>query len=220
MVNGNGISRGTYLKAGIATFLLFAVSLSIGYWLETQEYSQLESRISALNDQSETSFLMMFFLSSAQNTSSMCGVLRAELNESEAEAYSLYLALESEGGASVIRNYEELRRSYFLANTRYYLLLRQYIDTCDDPLPQPILFFYYTNLECPECIAQGKVLDQVRYECPNTYVFAFPADADLKMVDVFTTYYGVEGAPSLVLGETAYNGLTTKEEIKAKIGCG
>jgi len=207
-------------KAVLLTALLFAASMYAGYQIESVKYAESEARISELEAGIENSLLFSMFLRT-HSDSSVCGVLKSQLDETAQHTYNLYGELEEAGSTSVFRNYGQLRKKYFLANMRFYLMLREYKQSCNDTELEPVLFFYSAYNECPQCVAQGRVLDSVRYECPEVRVYAFPADAqEIEMIRTFKSYYRIEETPSMVVRDRTYPGLVPKDEIKSIVGCG
>ena len=206
-------------KAALAMVVLFAVSLYVGYAIEADNYSKVEDRINSFQDELENALLFTMFLQTHNDTASVCSALRTQLEDSAQRTYDVYGELEqSQGG--VFRQYETLRRKYFLANMRFYLMVRQYGQACNDSSLEPILFFYSTQSDCPTCAAQGKVLDDVRAECPDARVYAFPADVeDVSMIKAFKSYYNITATPSLVIDDRTYSQPLGKDAIKQKIGC-
>lgn len=206
-------------KAALLTALLFLASMYAGYHIESGKYAEAEARIAEMEAGIENSILFSMFLRT-HSDSSVCGALKSQLDETAQHTYDLYGELEQSGSTSVFRNYDQLRKKYFLANMRFYLMLREYQQSCNDTELEPILFFYSAYNDCPQCVAQGRVLDSVRYECPGVRVYAFPADAEgIGMIGIFKSYYGIEETPSMVIRDRTYSGLAGKDEIKSLAGC-
>ncbi|MEW5996140.1 MAG: thioredoxin family protein [Candidatus Micrarchaeota archaeon] len=214
------VSRNILAKAAIITILLFAISIFVGYQIESNSYAATEARLSDMEQDMENTLLFTLFLQT-HNDSSVCTVLNEQLNETAQHAYNLYGELEESRSTSVFfGGYNELREKYFLANMRFYLMLREYSQACNDTSVKPILFFYSAYNDCPACVAQGRVLDQVRAECPNARVYAFPADVEeISMIKTFKSYYRITSTPVLVIDDQKYGTLLTKDQIESRIGC-
>ncbi|MDD5096817.1 MAG: hypothetical protein PHY95_04880 [Candidatus ainarchaeum sp.] len=214
------VSRNILAKAAIITAILFAVSIFVGYQIESSSYANTEARISELEQGMENSLLFTMFLQT-HHDASVCTVLRDQLDETAQHTYNLYGELEQSRSTSVFRGYEDLREKYFLANMRFYLMLREYSQACNDTSVTPILFFYSAYNDCPACVAQGRVLDEVRAECPNVRVYAFPADVEeISMIKTFKSYYRITTTPALVINDEKHGSLMTNEQIEALAGCG
>jgi glutaredoxin len=215
------VSRNILAKAAIITILLFAVSIFVGYQIESNSYANTEARLSEMEQGMENSILFTMFLQT-HHDASVCNVLHDQLDETAQHAYNLYGEMEESGSTSIFfPGYGDLREKYFLANMRFYLMLREYSQACNDTSVTPILFFYSAYNDCPACVAQGRVLDQVRADCPNVRVYAFPADVEeISMIKTFKSYYRITSTPVLVIDDQKYGTLLTKEQIKSRIGCG
>ncbi|VVB98261.1 Uncharacterised protein [uncultured archaeon] len=206
-------------KAAIAMIVLFAASLYVGYAIESDNYAKVEDRINGFQDELENALLFTMFLQTHNESASVCSALSAQLEDSAQYTYDIYGELEQSKGG-VFRQYETLRSKYFLANMRFYLLLRQYKQACNDTALEPILFFYSAQSDCPSCAAQGKVLDDLRASCGNARVYAFPVDVQgVSMIKAFKSYYNITSTPALVIRDRTYQQLEGKDSIAAKIGC-
>ncbi|MGB9577454.1 MAG: hypothetical protein ACPL4N_03095 [Candidatus Norongarragalinales archaeon] len=207
------------MKAGAIAIALFAVSVALGYFIETQNYSSIDKQLSQIEDNAQSAVLLNLFLQT-HKTQRTCAALESELTDVENEAYSLYLQLEQNKDVNVLTNYQALRQRYFLTNMRFYLTLLSYKQNCPSSDLQPILFFYSAQNECPECVTQGKVLDALRAKCANYKIYSFPADTDeTKMIKTFKKYYGITATPSLVINDEVLAGAQSEATITALAPC-
>lgn len=215
------VKNGVFAKAGLAVIIIFSAAILFGYYIESQSYAYTEKQISGLEEGVESALLFSLFVQTHNKSESMCIVLKNQLDETAQNTYNIYGALEESKSTSIFNKYDVLRKKYFLANMRFYLMLKSYVQNCDDNNLHPVLFFYSTYNACPECVAQGKVLDEVRAECTNVKVYAFPADTEeISMIKSFKSYYGISSVPALVINDQKYDYLMNKAEIKSLVGCG
>jgi hypothetical protein len=213
-------NKNIFLKAIVVVIALFAIALFVGYTLESDNYASTENSINQLNSNLESSLLFLMFMQTHNQTASMCNVLQSQLDDSAQAAYSLSNTLAQAQATDVFVSYDDLTTRYFLANMQFYLMLREDMQTCGNATFSPVLFFYSAYNSCPSCVAQGQVLDQVRAECSNARVFAFPADAqNISMIKYFTQYYNVTQTPALVINDELHNELLSKAKIEALINC-
>jgi len=213
------VKKELYLKAALATLALFILSVSVGYYVEAQNYSSLEAKLADIEDSTQTALLVNLFMQT-HNLSSMCNALETELSEVEKETYAVYTQLEQNKGSNILTNYDSLRKKYFLMNMQFYLTLRAYKQSCNDSVLQPILFFYNSQNDCPECVAQGKVLDVLRQRCSNYRVYAFPNDVEeIRMIKTFKAYYHITTAPSLVVNDQTITGIQSEQQVIARATC-
>jgi hypothetical protein len=214
------MDRNIFLKAAVVTLALFIISMFVGYTIESDNYANTENQLNQLNSNLESSLLFLMFMQTHNQTASMCNVLQSQLDDSAQAAYSLSNTLEQGQATDVFVSYSDLTTRYFLANMQFYLMLREYMQTCGNTNLAPVLFFYSAYNSCPSCVAQGQVLDQVRADCSNARVYAFPADAqNVSMIKYFTQYYNVTQTPALVINDQLYNTLLGKDAIESMINC-
>ncbi|MFA6530553.1 MAG: thioredoxin family protein [Candidatus Micrarchaeia archaeon] len=214
------VKKGVFVKAAIAAIAVFALAILFGYYVESNAYSYTEKKLVDLQEGMESSMLFSLFVQTHNDSESMCLVMKNQLDDSAQKTYDVYGALEQSKSTSIFGNYDVLRKKYFLANMRFYLMLKSYILSCNDTSLTPILFFYSTYNDCPSCVAQGQVLDEVRAECKNVRVYAFPADTEeLSLIKAFKAYYNINSVPALVIQDDTYSSLMSKDKIKAAVGC-
>lgn len=214
------MKRDIFLKAAVVSIALFALALFVGYTIESDNYSRTEVRINQLDSGLESSLLFLMFMDTHNQSGAMCNVLKSQLDDSAQRTYDLYGTLEQGQATDIFISYDELRNKYFLANMQFYLMLREYMQTCGNTNLKPMLFFYSAYNSCPACVAQGQVLDAVRADCSNARVYAFPADAqNITMIKYFTQYYQVNQTPALVINDQPYSTLLSKDKIEALINC-
>jgi hypothetical protein len=213
-------NKGIFLKAAVVSVALFALAIFVGYAIESGNYARTEDRINQLDSGLESSLLFLMFMDTHNQSGAMCNVLKSQLDDSAQRTYDLYGVLEQGQATDIFISYDQLRDKYFLANMQFYLMLREYMQTCGNTGLQPVLFFYSAYNDCPSCVAQGQTLDAVRAECSNARVYAFPADAqNLSMIRYFTQYYQVGQTPALVIDDQLHTELLSKDKIEALINC-
>ena len=102
---------------------------------------------------------------------------------------------------------------------RLFLYSMQEVQLCNHQNISHILFFYDDKQKCEDCIVQGGILDQVRSQCSNVRVFAFPVSTQLDVVEVLSMRYNITSAPSLVIKNATYSKLMPVDEVKALVNC-
>jgi hypothetical protein len=214
------MNKDVFLKAAVVIVALFAISMLVGYTIESDSYARTEDSINQLDSSLESSLLFLMFMQTHNQTGSMCNVLKSQLDDSAQRTYDLYGTLEQGQATDIFVSYDALRDKYFLANMQFYLMLREYMQTCGNTNLKPVLFFYNAYNDCPSCVAQGQALDAVRADCTNARVYAFPADAqNLSMIKYFTQYFQVNQTPALVINDQTYSQLMPKDTIETLINC-
>jgi hypothetical protein len=185
-----------FLKAALITGVLVLLSLVVGNYIEGSAYSKLNNDLLKISEDNEAVLIMQSY--AGENDSRICGMIEAQADSMNGKIYALRSDLEAQKSTSILANYDILRREYFVANARLLSLTKQYDRQCDGK-DNIILFFYTSEKQCPECFAQGRIIDDVRARCKNVKVFSFPVDVDMTVIKSFMAYYNVTKAPSVVI---------------------
>lgn len=213
------ISKDKYVVAGIITFLIFSLGLTLGFILEDHRYSLIEE----INSEQEVKYLSLqlqyLYLNSLSNTNN-CAVLSTTLKETIkdlSESLSNVVSYEEEKKISDQRKQIVMRR-YIIDNLRYFLLADQSKEKCNLNIV-PIIYFYATD--CPSCPNQGTILSYYK-KIFGDQVLVFPINLDLKgeepMIEIIMSQYNVTKYPTLVVENQKYEGVIDKESM-LKIIC-
>lgn len=209
-----------FLKAALITGVLVLISLIIGNYIEGVAYSKLNNELLSISEENEAILIMQSF--AAENDSRICAMINQQSDSMNGQIYNLRSDLEAQQSTSILTDYDVLRGTYFVANARLLSLTKDYDRNCNGT-DNIILFFYTSEKECPECYAQGRILDDVRASCPNAKVFSFPTDVDMTMIKSFMAYYNVSASPSVVVDtpdrDTVLANVTSAKDIMALMNC-
>ncbi|MGB9635193.1 MAG: hypothetical protein ACP5H8_02080 [Candidatus Micrarchaeia archaeon] len=209
-----------FIKGAIITAVLLLFSIIVGNYVEGMAYVRMDDALIRINENNEAVFIIQSYAD--ENDTRLCDMIKQQINSINSNIYTLREEVEAQKVTSVLNNYDTLRRKYFLSNARLLAFTKQYIKRCgaDD---QIILFFYTSEKECPECYAQGRILDEVRNRCNNIKVFSFPVDVDMPIIKSFMAFYGVEKSPSLVIDmqgqDIVFDKVTSANDIIKATGC-
>ena len=209
------ISKEKYVIAGIITFLIFSLGLTLGLVLEDQRYNIVEG----INEEQEVKYLSLqlqyLYLNSFSNYDN-CPILSATLQTTISDlsdSLGEVIAFEEEDAVSTERKLLVQRR-YVLDNLRYWLLARESNQKCDLDIV-PILYFY--TEDCPSCPTQGTILTYYK-NIFGDRVLVFPINLDLRgkepMVDIAMSQFGVEKFPTLVIDNKRYEGVVKKDQMR------
>jgi len=211
------ISKDKYVIAGIITFLIFFLGLTLGFILEDHRYSLIEE----VNNEQEVKYLSLqlqyLYLNSFSNDNN-CAVLSTTLKETIkdlSESLSKVVSYEEEKKISEKRK-EIVMRRYTIDNLRYWLLAEQSREKCHLNIV-PIIYFYATD--CPSCPNQGTILSYYK-KIFGDKVLVFPINLDLRegepMIEIVMSQYNVTKYPTIV-DNTKYEGVVDKEEMNSII---
>ena len=213
------ISIDKYVIAGVITFLIFALGLTLGLILEGERYDNIEE----INNEEEVKYnslqLQFLFLTSL-NSENNCPVLATTLKKAIRdldESLSQVIA-EEEGSQGSSKRKLIVQRRYIIDNLRYWLLAQESEKKCDLNIV-PILYFY--TEECESCPNQGTILTYFK-KLFGERVLVFPINLNLReeesLIEIMMTQFEIEKYPSLVINNKKYEGVVKKEQLQ-KIIC-
>jgi hypothetical protein len=209
-----------FVKAGLITAVLLVLSLVVGNYVEGMAYSKMNDALLKINENNEAVLIMQSY--SEENDTRVCSMFEQQIDTINGDIYALRSELETQKSTSVLKSYDMIRREYFLSNARLLSFTKQYTKKCGSDA-NIILFFYTSEKVCPECYAQGRIIDEVRSRCNNTKVFSFPVDVDMPIIKSFMAYYGVDKSPSVVIDtqkqDIVLDKVTGADEIVAMMNC-
>lgn len=208
-----------YVKALVITLVLFAGNFFFVKYLDDSRAQDLQTRVSELEDEMQSSRTLLLYTQTYNQSSEICPALEETTRAQVNKLYDLFNQLQQTESSSVLSDTSSVKRRFILANSELWLYLQQLNAVCKNAGVKPILYFYPDKRDCVECRAQAQILNQVRDECKNVRIFAFPTDLDMGVVNAIKNRYAVNTTPSIVLNEKTYEGITSKEIILARLSC-
>ncbi len=209
-----------FLKAALITGVLVLVSLIVGSYIEGAAYSKLNNDLLKISEDNEAVLIMQSF--EGDNSTQICSMIASQTDSMNGKIYNLRSDLEAQNSMSILTDYDLIRSEYFLANARLLSLTKMYDRQCGGS-DNIALFFYTSEKECPDCYAQGRILDQVRASCKNAQVFSFPVDVDMSVIKSFMAYYNVSKSPSVVIdtpsNDIVLSNVTSADDIMRLMNC-
>jgi hypothetical protein len=212
------ISKDKYIVAGVITFLIFSLGLTLGLIMENQRYNLIED----INQEQEVRYMSLqlqyLYLNSFNNQNS-CPTLATTLKATVkdlSESLDEVIAFEEEKKSTDAQK-EAIMRRYILDNLRYWLLAKEGKQKCDLDIV-PILYFYAK--ECPSCSNQGTVLSFFKNQF-GEQVLVFPINLDLReqepMVEIMMSQFQVSKYPTLIVDNKKFEGVVQKTQLKEVI---
>lgn len=206
----------TYLKAAIITLALTLLGFFFISQLDAMRADELRQSVDDLNFASESERMLLLYTQVMGNGSELCGYAAQAASARSDQAYALSQKISFYEKSNVVNaEYERIKGRYYLSNAAFYLNLMAEKKYCADTPETTVLFFYRVNTDCPECRAQGGVLDNLRARHPEMRIFAFPIDSQYAFVNVFASRHNVTSAPSIVIDDkVVLTGLKSESEIE------
>ena len=209
------ISTDKYIIAGIITFLIFSLGLTLGLILEDQRYNIVEEinqgqEVKSLSLQLQYLYLTTF--SSYDN----CPILSTTLKEAITDlsnSLSDVVSYEEQNKASTERKVF-IQRRYILDNLRYWLLAKESKQKCNLDIV-PILYFY--TEKCESCPTQGTILTYFK-NIFGDKLLVFPINLDVReeepMVEIIMFQFNITKYPTLVIDNKKYEGVIAQEKLQ------
>lgn len=208
-----------YLKAFFLTLFLLFLGLIVTRYLDDQRMNAVSSQIEESSIDAQSSGQLLLYESIFGDKENTCPAIISSIDLQSEKARKVLSRLEAVKSENFLADYGLLKRRYLNQSIDLYLLMEKYARECGNPGIKPLVFFYPDKENCPDCIAQGKILDSVRDECGNIRVFAFPRDLGLPIVEILEAKYAVGAVPSIIFSDNKLEGLSSKEKVKELIAC-
>ncbi len=200
--------RKVYFIAGMISLIIYIAGIFTGFILQTEVFQKVERNIEEVKKDLESAQLEYMFLSFRARES--CQILSSLTNELTSKLYSILnelIKLEGKNG-----RFLELKNEYTMLAIRAWILKSNTKEVCKEDI-LPILYLY--SIPCPECLEQGKILDEAQVMYPNKIsVFTIDAGVELPIVKTIVKSYNITKTPALIIEDEVYQGLVSKDEMK------
>ncbi|MCX6769867.1 MAG: hypothetical protein NT051_04280 [Candidatus Micrarchaeota archaeon] len=207
-----------YMKAFFLTAAIVLLAFFFINQLDLMRATDLQRGIDSMLFDSESERLVYAYTQLMGNdTQAVCSYASSTAKARATRAYELSEKIRYFEQSNVVNaDYERIKEQYYLANAALYVNVQTAAKYCGTGPYTTILFFYKTRQDCPECQAQGAVLDSVVKGNSNVRVFAFPIDTDYEFVNMLARGHNATSAPSIVVNEgNVLSGLHSEDEIRA-----
>lgn len=212
-------SKKRYLLALLITSLIFVFGLMLGLVIEGVRISYLEEfNIRQAMDYQSLQLQYQFIDQLGQEKN--CGAISKTFD----------LAVDSlEGARQRLENYNQdatiksgdfdiLKREYTIAQLRYWMLAKKTKDLCNMEL-STVLYFYTTEENCPDCNPQAFILTYLKKVFKDRLLnFALDGEYEKEpMIKILREAYEVDEYPTIIIDDTKFGGLTSKDSVLAEI---
>ncbi len=209
------ISKGKYIMAGILTFLIFSLGLTMGIILEEMRYNEAQE-INEEQDVNYISLQLQYLMLTSFEDQSNCPVLLTTLQDTIDDlsgSLSKIIDYEKENSISS-DDYQLISRRYTLDNLRYWLMAEKAKESCD--LDMVSILYFYSD-DCPSCPNQGTVLSYFK-KLMGDQLLVFPINLDLRedeaMIEIMMSLYNVTKYPTIIIEGEKYEGVTKKNDLQ------
>lgn len=209
------MKKSRYLIAFFLSLCIFIIGVLIGVVISGERASYLEEINTIQRLGYDSLQLQSLYLTSALDVENNClaalSTLDENVNNLVKAGGELTSFLEQVGMDE--NKVLLIKREYILAQIRYWLLAERVKEECD--IDTVSILYFYSNEECADCSAQGLILTYLKHNLKDKLlVFSFDSDfSDEPMIGILKRTYNITKVPSLVIGETKYEGLIKRDNI-------
>ena len=210
-----------YVKAALITIAIVALGFFFISQLDAMRAGELQGSVNDLLFQAQSEQLIYtYFQTMGNSTQDYCSYIYGSTQQKASQIYDLAEKISYYEKSNLVNaEYNRIRDQYYLSNAQLYLNARAAAKYCGASPYTTILYFYKVKEDCPECRAQGQLLDAVVSKNPSVRVFAFPSDSGYPFIDIFLHRSGITQVPAVVINDkVVLQGLHDEAEIEKYIG--
>lgn len=211
------ISTNRMITAGVITFLIFALGMLLGMVMDYERVQYMENQYFEHELDYRSLQLQFSFLSSVEDEGDKaCAAFEGAIKGAVAELSDSLEQVEQyqELSRTQRKDYEQIERRYILDNIRYWLIMRETKDFC--PNDRLSILYFYSADDCPNCPDQGVILTYFKKRF-GEQLLVFPINIDVAddepVIEVIKSTFNITAYPSIVVGETPFTGVVSKEEL-------
>lgn len=202
-----------FLKAAVTAVLLIGLGALIGLQMDDARSGYLDDQLRQTDLQAETFLATNTYLE--ESSRNYCTVVSGQIPELARKNAEIGRDLQSFSSQSISesRNYDFIKRTYYVNQLKFYNTLRTYRDRCNSNAT--LIFFFFDDSSASK--RQGAVLTEYRQTVDNrTYVFSYNlATDDSQVLDMLKTDFQVEDGPTTVInGNRTYRRYVPLQELK------
>lgn len=197
----------------VLTVMLFALGILLNYGLDFIRLASI-NEVMNRHELSTDSYLAEALFSDVFE-GNKCSVMNARINDLKAEIRRVGVDLNSYSRFSFFnrKDFDYIKRKYFLLELRFLSLITQINQECNNPY-FPVLFFYEIDDDTSE--RQGFILEEASRNFEDALV-VLSIDKDYEdepLIQMLIQKYEVQTAPTLVIEDIKREGLVYAAEFE------
>lgn len=195
------------------SLIIYLSGIFTGFYIQKSTIEYTEQRIQLLQRGLENVQLEYMYLSTMGKDVS-CNLLSVLVDETNKELWDIGKQLVSlENTKEDSERISELTSEYSLLSVRAWILNSYTTERCEE---NKVVILYFYSVPCPECIQQGRILDELREKTfkDKMRVFVLNTNSNEAIVQDLVKTYDIVKTPSLVVGNSTYIGFVDKDELK------
>jgi len=204
-----------YLMSLVITVIVFFLGLFMGLSIERFMLSNLAQKTSSIESSIQEIELELLYFQGLE-TAESCTFLKEVVRKTNNKLDIFANQLGSYSNKNILFTKEEvanMKTKYTSLLIKDWLLQEKIKTECNASVVS-VLYFYSTE-RCDNCIVQGDILTLLK-ETFRDKLMVFPLDVDIDsdMVKILMERFEVESTPTLVISDTKYEGVITKDILK------
>lgn len=206
-------SKNVLATSLVLTVVIFVFGILLNYGLDFVRLASISGVMS--EHELNTDAYLAEALFSDVFDSSKCSVMNSRINDLKAEIRKVGIDLSSYSRFSFFnrKDFDYIKRKYFLLELRFLSLITQINQECNHPYV-PVLFFYEIDDDASE--RQGFILEEVSREFEEGIV-VLSIDKEYEdepLVQMLVQEYDVKSAPTIIIDDYKKDGLSYANEIR------
>lgn len=192
------ITLKVYVLALIVTVAIFLLGAYVGQIVDVQVTETLMEQMEYYFEESASMQVMLLF----EDSPSFCPLYMNESDNLEEITINLGEQLTYFEEVKGV-NDEDLKRQYFLLETKSYLFAKKINDVCG--IEKNLILYFYSS-DCEKCKEQGNELTSFSHEFEGDLrIYSFDGELNSPVVEGLKNEYNITAYPSIVI-----NGVTKK----------
>lgn len=188
-----------FLISFLLTVFIFIFGFFLSYGLDVLRIDELDRAINNYKLSSESYITQREFINTFGGDK--CSIIKSRIQELKEEIVTVGEDLSKYGEKTLFRkkDFDYLKRKYFLLEFRFYNLIKE-LDDCDDEYI-PVMFFYKKDDDLST--RQGYILDELgKYYKTEVVVFSFDFDyGDEPILNLFKKKYNITELPTIIIDD-------------------
>lgn len=214
------VSKSKYLIAGVITFMIFSLGLTLGIIVDNFRISWADFELRKHELEYSSLQFQYLYISTLEKGEEGCKVLNIALEKTISQlGESLDQFLEYEKSSNLnTGDYDIIKRKYLLDNFRYWLLAKRAKALCN--LDKVTILYFHSIKDCDICPEQGVILTYYK-KIFGERLLVFPINIDLEkeesMITILKSRYNITTYPSIIVEDDLYEGVVEKNKLKKLI---
>jgi thiol-disulfide isomerase/thioredoxin len=194
------------------SLILYLSGIYTGFYIQQSTIQYTEQQIQSLERRLENVQLEYMYLST-MGKDVTCNFLSVLVDQTNNEVWDIGKQLVSlENTKTDSEKVSQLTSDYSLLSIRAWILNTFVTEKCEE---NKVAILYFYSVPCPDCIQQGKILDDLRdnYFGDNIRIFVLNTNSKESISQDLMKTYGIVKTPSIVVVNTTYVGFVEKDKL-------